>query len=298
MKHLILVLVATLTVLASVSGAAIAASTHKTRQDDEAATTAMQRIVDDLKAPRPEELTTPPRLGARNGEPVPAPHVKRTVSAQAATRRWIDGPGSHTYYVSSVTGTFFWLTNQRVGYWGTTDGSFPKVGELYYGRVYIANIGTFATGVTADIMLPRNTQFAIDVNNPDRRVVCLLVNFHTNQSTELTGADCDQEPLQGYYGAHFAPSSRANAGQWWISPGQAIVFMFPIYSRTELNGLAASPADCMSHQSLPPAPSGMDMTTPERPIPARWPMGMEHIRACSFPLDRHTLSACPSAAAP
>jgi hypothetical protein len=111
--------------------------------------------------------------------------------------------------------------------------------------VYIANIGTMGTAVTADVVLPRDTFFAIDATKPDRRVVCRLVNFHTNQSFALTGADCDQSPSRGFYGAQFAPSSKANPGQWRISPGQAIVFMFPIVSRSALNGFAARPADCM-----------------------------------------------------
>jgi hypothetical protein len=60
-------------------------------------------------------------------------------------------------------------------------------------------------------------------------------------SAELTGDNCPQQPTQGSHGARFAPK----AGYWDLKPGEMVSVVFPVYSTTDLKGIAATPADCM-----------------------------------------------------
>ena len=159
----------------------------------------------------------------------------------ASAPGWLDGSFSNTYFYNFVTGTTMMLTTETVGYWGTEDLSYPTVGDLYYGRVVIGVVGTISTPVMANILLPPHTDFAIDPDDPDRRVRCFLENVQTGSSAELTGADCPERPGQGLYGAQFAPE----AGYWELSPGEVVAVVFPLVSTTELKGIAATPADCL-----------------------------------------------------
>ena len=132
-----------------------------------------------------------------------------------------------------------------IGYWGTEDGTYPKVGELYWGKVTIANVNpTMSTPVTAEVELPRNTKFALVDGDPNMKITCVLDNFSTGGSQVLTGDLCPQAPRRpGTYEPYqLAPK----AAYWTIKPGEAISVIFPIYSTSELKGWAATPADCLS----------------------------------------------------
>jgi hypothetical protein len=247
MKRWVLILMALLTVLSSVSGSVIAAPKETSRHGGDAPTTVARWLDADTRAPRRAGLPDFSYLQMRDGELVPADNTRKSVTAQAAAPEWIFGKASHTKAYNWFIGEETILTEHRVGYSGTADLSFPKVGDLYYGSVLIGNIsGMFTIGVAADIKLPPNTSFAIDSNDPNKRVRCFLWNFVTDVNaehlTELTGADCDQTPVPLLYGAHFAPSS--NGGRWSLASGQAVLIAFPISSRTELKGMAR-PSDCL-----------------------------------------------------
>ena len=247
MKRWILILMALLTLLSSVSGSVIAAPKQTSRHGGDAPTTVARRLDAETKAPRLEDLTDLSDLRLRNGELVPTGDTSKTVSAQAAGPTWFFGKSSTTKAYNWFTNGQTDLTSHRVGYWGTADLSYPKVGDLYYGSVLIANIsGSFTTGVAADITLPPNTSFDINPNDPNKQVRCFLWNYVTDPNaehmTELQGADCDQTTSPFRYGAHFAPSS--NDGRWWLASGQAVFVVFPISSRAELKGMA-SPSDCL-----------------------------------------------------
>src|SRR5918998_654624 len=82
--------------------------------------------------------------------------VRTTLSAQAAEPTFLMGPPSHTYRDNPINGTITSLTENTVGYLGAADASYPKVGDLYYGAVQIANVSGVGTAVAADIVLPPN----------------------------------------------------------------------------------------------------------------------------------------------
>jgi hypothetical protein len=59
----------------------------------------------------------------------------------AATQaRWLDGTSSNTHFFNPIHNQVQLLTTEFISYWGTEDGSYPKVGELYWGKVTIGNI--------------------------------------------------------------------------------------------------------------------------------------------------------------
>ena len=167
------------------------------------------------------------------------------VGAEATQAKWLDGTSSKTHYWNPIHSQVQLLTTEFISYWGTEDGSYPKVGELYWGKVTIGNINpTMSTPVMAEVELPRNTKFALQANDPNMKIRCVLDNFQTGGSQELTGDLCLQAPGQP---GTFEPYKLApKAGFWTIRPGEAISVIFPIYSTSELKGWAATPADCLS----------------------------------------------------
>ncbi len=169
--------------------------------------------------------------------------VEQGIAATQA--KWLSGTSSNTHYWNPISNTTQWLTTEMVSYWGTEDGSYPKVGELYFGKVTIANVNpSMSTPVMAEVELPRNTKFALVAGDPNMKIRCILDNFSTGTSQELTGDLCPQAPRQpGTYEPYqLAPK----AAYWTIRPGQAISVIFPIYSTSELKGWSATPADCLS----------------------------------------------------
>jgi len=170
--------------------------------------------------------------------------TSRTGTA-AVQAKWLSGTSSNTHYWNPIHNQVQMLTTESVSYWGTEDGSYPKVGELYWGKVTIGNINpTMSTPVMAEVELPPSTKFALVANDPNMKIRCVLDNFQSGGSQELTGDLCPQAPRQP---GTFEPYQLApKAGFWTIKPGEAISVIFPIYSTDELKGWAATPADCLS----------------------------------------------------
>ena len=173
----------------------------------------------------------------------PADPAEQGVAATQA--KWLTGTSSSTHYMNPFTNQLQWLTTEFVSYWGTEDGTYPKVGELYWGKVTIADVNpSKSTPVMAEVELPRNTKFALVEGDPNMKITCLLENFETGQSQQLTGDLCPQAPKQPGVYEPYQLSPRS--GYWTIQPGQAISVIFPLYSTSELKGWAATPADCLS----------------------------------------------------
>jgi hypothetical protein len=166
-------------------------------------------------------------------------------STAATQAKWLSGTSSNTHYWNPIHSQVQMLTTEFVSYWATEDGSYPKVGELYWGKVTIGNVNpTMSTPVMAEVELPPSTRFALVNNDPNMKIRCVLDNFQTGGSQELTGDLCPQAPRQP---GTFEPYQLApKAGFWTIRPGEAISVIFPIYSTDELKGWAATPADCLS----------------------------------------------------
>jgi hypothetical protein len=156
-----------------------------------------------------------------------------------------DRPSSNTHYWNPIHNPLQLLTTAMISYWGTEDATYPKVGELYWGKVTIGNVNpTTPTPVMAEVELPRNTKFALVNGDPNMNITCILDNFNTGGSQVLTGDLCPTAPKQpGIYGPY---QLSPKGGYLTIRPGEAISVIFPLYSTSELKGWAATPANCLS----------------------------------------------------
>ena len=191
-------------------------------------------------------LTAP--IPSENGEisvvpSSPEEPVEQGIAASQA--KWLTGTSSNTHYWNPIHNQVQLLTTEMISYWGTEDGTYPKVGELYWGKVTIGNINpTMRTPVVPEVELPRNTKFALVNGDPNMKITCVLDNFSTGTSQELTGDLCPTAPKQP---GTFEPYMLSPKGGYWtIKPGEAISVIFPIYSTSELKGWSATPADCLS----------------------------------------------------
>ncbi len=242
MRRAILLLAAIAVALVLVGGTSLANS------DGAANGTTTAKPLETQAAPPPQEgLTAPTPVEDGKLEPQSASGGEGVSATASSTPEWQNGTTSNTYYWNPFFNWMEMLTTEYVGYWGAEDTSYPRVGELYYGKVVIANVNpSTKTYVVPNIQLPPRTFFAIDPNDPDLKVLCFLDNFETGARQELTGDGCDQEPSQGLYGAHFAPKKHGSTEHLWeLKPGEMLTVIFPIFSAKELKGIAASPADCL-----------------------------------------------------
>jgi hypothetical protein len=137
------------------------------------------------------------------------------------------------------------LTTKMISYWGTEAATYPKVGELYWGKVTIGNVNpTMSTPVMAEVELPCNTKFALVNGDPNMTITRIVDNFSTERSQELTGYLCPQAPKQP---GTYEPYQLSPKGAYWtIKPDETISVIFPIYSTAELKGWAATLAGCLS----------------------------------------------------
>jgi hypothetical protein len=90
------------------------------------------------------------------------------------------------------------LTGHFVGFYGTPDTTWPRVGDLYYVRFYVGVIGNECAGGIAPLIelgLPPGTSFAISGANP---VYCYYTNPQ-GQTSQVTSG-CPQSVSVGQYG--------------------------------------------------------------------------------------------------
>lgn len=176
---------------------------------------------------------------------------QRLSAAAAAAPEWQMSRESNTGYRHVFTGQWTPLTGERVGYWGASDASYPRAGDLYYGGAEIFNYGnpTSANGITTanfEVKLPSNTRFDVNPNILKQKIRCYWFRPSNNTSGEFTGArfqgnGCPIRPTSGgIHGTRFLPPT--NNGTWRIPAGYGISVTFPIVSTAPLKGYANIPA--------------------------------------------------------
>lgn len=113
----------------------------------------------------------------------------------------------------------------------------PAVGEIWYAHVVISHPGNPCAGGSAtgiEILLPPNTTFAIDADNP---VFCALrnqgnqVNIYYRQNQ-----GCPQAPSQGIEGYAFPAYNGSQPVPWIIATGTFLELMIPLRSSAVVNG--------------------------------------------------------------
>lgn len=157
----------------------------------------------------------------------------------ARAQQWIDGPLVYTNNYNCITGGWESLTGQFVGYYGKTDATFPRVGDVYYGRVVVSTVGNACggTGVVPEALLPPNTTFAVSATNRIRCFSGPLGGTMTEFTDEINPSGqpfCRQQPLLGTYGYQFLTHL------WPLAQGRALEIWFPMVSNARLDGIASN----------------------------------------------------------
>lgn len=185
-------------------------------------------------------------LPTKNGKiDVEDSSAEGVAGATATQAKWLSGTSSNTHYWNPITSQMQLLTTEFISYWGTEDATYPKVGELYWGKITIGNVNpSMSTPVMGEVELPPNTKFSLVDGDPNMKITCILDNFNTGQSQQLTGDLCPQAPKQP--GTYEPYQLSPKGGYWTIRPGEAISVIFPIYSTSELKGWAGTPPHCLS----------------------------------------------------
>jgi hypothetical protein len=174
-------------------------------------------------------------------------------AAPASAQQWIDGNIAYASGLSCggpLVGN--WTESQVggfTGYWGKPDVSYPKVGDLYWGRVYYQAVGLGCNfslhGVQVEISLPAGTALAIDPNSSDpaHKIRCWGYAPNGQSYGEVTGQSWNHpddpsirgkycEPTVTYQGANGTILSYALVAQ-----GQALEIVFPLRSTRKLSGI-------------------------------------------------------------
>jgi hypothetical protein len=155
--------------------------------------------------------------------------------AAKGKKKWLMGPVSHTYEQSPVSGNTYVSTIEMVGYKGKRNASWPRVGNVYLGQIWVGRAGDDGAGdeVVTEVKLPRKTSFAIKKSKRSRRVRCYK-GKSDGSFKSLGGRKCPNRPVKGFHGWRFVP----RGGSWDVPKGRWIQIVFPLRSRTRLRGLA------------------------------------------------------------
>jgi hypothetical protein len=167
-----------------------------------------------------------------------------SLRAPAAKQKksWLNGRLSHTYEQSPVSGLVHVSTIEYVGYKGKKDASWPRVGDVYLGTIWVGRSGDDGAGdeVVTEIKLPRKTSFAIKNSVRKRQVRCYKGKA-SGSFSRLKGRKCPNRPVRGVYGWRFVPRS----GSWDVPTRRWVQIVFPLRSRKRLKGLVGKRNACL-----------------------------------------------------
>jgi hypothetical protein len=154
-------------------------------------------------------------------------------------KRWLFGRLSHTHERSPVTGQTYVSTIEQVGYKGERDASWPRVGNVYLGSIWVGRSGDGSAGdeVVTEVVLPAKTRFAI---GPAHRVRCYTGDADGAQH-QIRGRKCPNRPTRGAYGWEFSPPK----GSWDVPSRHWVQVIFPLRSSRPLKGLVGARNGCL-----------------------------------------------------
>jgi hypothetical protein len=159
-----------------------------------------------------------------------APGAARQQSASTGTTfQWYDGTSKYQLGTNCINGTPENMITSSVGFYGTNDFSYPKVGDVYYAHVVFRS-GNQCGGVvvSAGIFLPPGTGFAVSTQNPVR----CYYNPGNGwiDGTNDPGTDCRHNPNSLLPDGSWDLGTRT-LGAYWMFEIQV-----PVYSTKELKG--------------------------------------------------------------
>ena len=170
--------------------------------------------------------------------------------AQASSlspRAYYDGTNAQTSHIYCVTSTIEAMSAVWVGYYGTGDVTWPRVGDVYYIHVIVYGLGSPCVGegyVIPEFTLQPNTQI---LNNAAYPVYCFKSNSQGSaQIPTSSGCPTAAEVAAGqaypFHGAYNLFARRAggdNSGGWWaLPPGASYEFQIPVTSSAPMSGIA------------------------------------------------------------
>jgi hypothetical protein len=172
-----------------------------------------------------------------NNTAASSPATVTVSNAAPLARAWLDGTSAFTSHSNCTTGAVENETSQHVGYIGTTDVAFPRVGDVYYSRVVVSTVGTACAGTSAhvEVVLPPSTQFEISAGHPVR---CFSTS-PTGVTTQIV-TGCPQTVSPGTYGWTLDSTDPAHPGPWALPVGSTLEIQFPVRSLQKLSGSATS----------------------------------------------------------
>ena len=173
--------------------------------------------------------------------------------ASAAGEQWIDGNTATASGLSCLGPIGGTLYQQQVGgytgYWGKTDASYPKVGDLYWGHVYYQSLGLGCGlgihGVQVEINLPAGTELAIDPAQAAQGMTIRCFGTNTQGQTSNVTDQSWQHPGDPSIRGKYCESARTYVGPNGtiisyaiVGQGQAMEIIFPLRSTRKLSGIA------------------------------------------------------------
>ena len=215
-----------------------------------------KRALDPVAGSKVRVKPTKRWLETRRGKPFGNAKVVRRAggvsAAASSTPQWIDGTIDYQSgtncsilgqpYSESMVGGF-------TGYWGATDVSYPKIGDRYWGHIYMTAVGNTCpygiADVATEVVLPAGTQLAINPQStdPNDKVRCYVTSISGN-----TGEATDQQWVapwdsnsRGKYCDSTQVSQGANGlylGYRLLAQGQSFHIVFPLRSTRKLSGIA------------------------------------------------------------
>jgi hypothetical protein len=134
-------------------------------------------------------------------------------------------------------------------YWGAPDTSYPKIGDRYWGSIYVTVTGNTCpygiADVSTDIKLPNGTELAVNPNStdPNDKIRCYLTT-REGKTGEVTNQTWNAPWDHSFSGKMCTPtpgSANANGidlGYRLLAQGTSFHLVFPLRSTKKLSGIA------------------------------------------------------------
>ena len=214
-----------------------------------------KRALDPVKGSEVRVKPTKRWLETRRGKPFGNAKVARRsggVSAASSAPQWIDGVVDYQSGTNcSILGQPYseYQVGGFTGYWGATDVSYPKIGDRYWGHIYMTAVGNTCpygiADVQTEITLPAGTQLAINPQStdPNDKVRCYVtgLNGQTGEATNGEWVAPWDNTFRGKYCDPTQVSQGANGlflGYRLLAQGQSFHIVFPLRSTRKLSGIA------------------------------------------------------------
>ena len=157
--------------------------------------------------------------------------------------QWIDGGISYTAHSNCISGQVEYLTGHYVGYYGDTNATSPRVGDVYYGHIFIGTLGNPCAGpyIHVEAWPPPASDF---VNSSSYPIYC----FYTSPGgspVQITDGSCPTAATltigpYGGYNLDSRPAGSWGGGPWPLAQGAFLEIQFPMISFQPMSGIATN----------------------------------------------------------